>query len=277
VAGIAAGGAHSQSFGPPPPSVTGLSPSQGPQQGATQVTISGADLAEATAVRFGANPAESFTVNSATSITAVSPAGTGTVDVTVTSPVSSSAPSAADRFAYLPPPAVSKVKANKGPAAGGTTTTIAGTGFTGATAVQFGANPAESFTVNSATSITAVSPAGTSGSVDVTVTGTSGTSPVSSHDVFKYEAPTIVSMSPSAGPFSGGTSVTVSGSGFAVGVGATTFTFGKAAATEVECASTSSCVFVTPATKKPSVIQVGAAVGKAKSKKNPATDQFTYE
>ncbi len=277
VAGIAAGGSHSLSFGPPPPSVTGLSPSQGPQLGATQVTVSGANLAEATAVHFGANSASSFTVNSATSITAVSPAGSGTVDVTVTTPVSSSAPGPADRFEYLPPPAVSKVKANKGPAAGGTTVTVTGTSLTGTSAVHFGANPASGFTVNSATSITAISPAGTSGPVNVTVTSASGTSPTSAHDLFKYEAPTIASLRPNAGPFSGGTSVTVSGSGFALGAGATTFTFGKASATGVECASTSSCVLITPATKKPSVIQVGAAVGKAKSKKNPLTDQFTYE
>jgi alpha-tubulin suppressor-like RCC1 family protein len=277
VAGIAAGGAHSLSFGPPPPSVTGLSPSQGPQQGGSAVTISGANLGEATAVNFGTNPASSFTVDSASSITAVSPAGSGTVDVTVTSPVSSSAPNAADKFEYLPPPTVTKVKANKGPAAGGTTTTITGTSLTGTAAVRFGANPASSFTVDSASSITAVSPAGTSGSVDVTVTSASATSPISSHDVFKYEAPTITSLSPNTGPVSGGTSVTVSGSGFAPGAGATTFTFGKASATGVECASTSSCVLVTPATKKPSAIQVGAAVGKAKSKKNPLTDQFSYE
>ena len=47
--------------------------------------------------------------------------------------------------------------------------TITGTNFTGATAVKFGATNAASFTVNSATSITATSPAG-SGTVDVTVT-----------------------------------------------------------------------------------------------------------
>jgi hypothetical protein len=64
--------------------------------------------------------------------------------------------------------------------------TINGTGFTGATAVDFGTTPATSFTVNSAgTQITAVDPAGT-GKVDVTVTGPFGTSPTTAADQFTY-------------------------------------------------------------------------------------------
>jgi alpha-tubulin suppressor-like RCC1 family protein len=277
VAGISAGGAHSLSFGPPPPSVAGVSPGGGPQAGGTQVTIAGANLAEASAVHFGASPASSFNVQSPASITAVAPPGTGTVDVTVTTPVSTSAANAADRFAYLPPPTVTKVKANKGPAAGGTSITISGTSFVGATAVAFGASPASSFNVQSPASITAVAPPGTSGSVDVTVTTGSGTSPISTHDVFKYEAPTIAGLSPSAGPVAGGTTVTVSGSGFAVGTDATAFKFGKLLGASVECAGSSSCVFVTPPAKKAGVAEISAAVGKSKSKKNPPADEFTYE
>jgi uncharacterized membrane protein len=63
--------------------------------------------------------------------------------------------------------------------------TIAGIGFTGATAVSFGSISAKSFTVNSATSITAVSPKGR-GTVDVTVTTPAGTSPTSAADQFIY-------------------------------------------------------------------------------------------
>jgi hypothetical protein len=61
-------------------------------------------------VKFGANDATTFTVNSDTSITAVSPAGSGTavssagsgtVDVTVTTVGGTSATSSADRFTYV--------------------------------------------------------------------------------------------------------------------------------------------------------------------------------
>ncbi|HTZ88174.1 MAG TPA: IPT/TIG domain-containing protein [Solirubrobacteraceae bacterium] len=277
VVGISGGGSHSLALGPPPPSVSGLNPTRGQQQGGTTVTITGVNFGEATAVHFGSSAASSFTVTSPTTIEAVSPPGTGTVDVTVTSPVSTSAPNPGDRFTYVPPPTVTKVKANKGPAAGGTTVTITGTDLTGASAVTFGTVPVSNFTVTSATTIEAVSPPGTSGPADVRVTTSSGTSPISTHDVFKYENPTISGFSPSSGPTAGGTSVAVSGSGFAPGSGTTAFKFGKELASSVQCATTTSCTLLTPSAKKPGTIEVSAAVGKTKSKKSPPGDQFTYE
>jgi hypothetical protein len=93
-----------------------------------------------------------------------------------------------ETFKTLPSaPTVSKVEPSEGPEAGGTKVTITGTGFTGATAVKFGANPAKSFKVESATAIAAESPAGT-GTVDVTVTTAGGMSATSSADHFTYAA-----------------------------------------------------------------------------------------
>jgi hypothetical protein len=150
------------------------------------VTITGTELTGATAVKFGSTNATSFTVNSDKTITAVSPAGTGSVDVTVTTPIGTSPTSEADHFGYVePPPAVSKVEPSRGSPGGGTTVTITGLGLFGATAVNFGSISAKSFTVNSSTSITAVSSKG-KGTVDVTVTTPLGTSPTSAADQFTY-------------------------------------------------------------------------------------------
>jgi hypothetical protein len=82
-----------------PAVVTGVSPNSGPASGGTPVTISGAHLDGATTVKFGSANA-SFTVNSPSSITARSPAGAGTVDVTVATPGGASPSVAADRFTY---------------------------------------------------------------------------------------------------------------------------------------------------------------------------------
>jgi uncharacterized membrane protein len=71
-------------------------------------------------------------------------------------------------------PSVSKVSPASGPVAGGTSVTITGTGFTGATGVSFGGTAASNFTVGSDTQITAISPAG-SGTVTLTVTTPNGT------------------------------------------------------------------------------------------------------
>ncbi|MFB9279636.1 S-layer homology domain-containing protein [Cohnella cellulosilytica] len=83
------------------PVVTAVSPAGGPEAGGTEVTITGSGLSVTTAVYFGGNPAASFTAVSDTSVIAVAPAGSGTVDITVMTPYGTSAPSAADRFTYV--------------------------------------------------------------------------------------------------------------------------------------------------------------------------------
>ncbi len=85
-------------------------------------------------------------------------------------------------------PTVTAVAPNSGPIAGGTAVTITGTGFTNSATVKFGATAASSVTFNSATQITAVSPAAT-GAVDVTVSTAGGTSATNAADVFTYIAP----------------------------------------------------------------------------------------
>ncbi len=87
-----------------PPVVTGISPTSGSQLGGTTVTISGSGFTSASTVSFGSTPATGVTVNSSSSITAISPAGTGTVDVTVTTSVGTSHTSSADAFTYTAVP-----------------------------------------------------------------------------------------------------------------------------------------------------------------------------
>jgi IPT/TIG domain len=73
------------------PLLTGMSPASGAPAGGTAVTITGLNFTGVTAVRFGSTPASSFAFVSDSEITAVSPAGTGVVPVTVTTPVGTSA------------------------------------------------------------------------------------------------------------------------------------------------------------------------------------------
>ena len=67
-------------------SITSLDPAFGPDGGGTTVTLTGTGFTGAPAVSFGTTPATSFTVQSDTSITAIAPAGSGVVGVTVTVP-----------------------------------------------------------------------------------------------------------------------------------------------------------------------------------------------
>ncbi len=133
-----------------PPVITGFSPSRG--NTGLQVTISGRHFTGATEVRFNGGTAV-FTVNSDTSITATVPENTYNGKITVVTPYGT-AKSDTD-FATDSPTVVSYLPVEGKP---GQVVSITGTNFTGATVVQFGAEPAE-FVVRSATLITAKVPA----------------------------------------------------------------------------------------------------------------------
>ncbi len=85
-----------------------------------------------------------------------------------------------------PLPGVSSLSPASGPAAGGTSVTIQGQDFTGTTAVSFGGTPSASFNVDSDAQITAVSPPGQPGAVDVGIENP-GASPTVAADQFTYE------------------------------------------------------------------------------------------
>jgi hypothetical protein len=211
-----------------PPAVSGISPAAGPLGGGTVVTITGRNLTGASKVTFGAAAATSVTVNSDSSITATAPAGTGNAHVRITTPVGLSPAVTADLFHYVPAPAVTSLSPAVGSSTGGASVTITGSGFTGATAVRFGSVTA-TFTVSSATRITATVPAQVAGTVDVTVTTPNGTSAATAGDQFAYFAtPAVTAVAPNVGPTTGGTSVTITGTGL---TGATKVSFGATAAT----------------------------------------------
>ena len=68
------------------PTLTALSPSSGPAAGGTMVALTGTSFGSVTAVTFGGAAATEVQLLSETSVTAIAPAGTGTVDVTLTTP-----------------------------------------------------------------------------------------------------------------------------------------------------------------------------------------------
>jgi hypothetical protein len=90
---------------PAAPVVSSISTSTGTTAGGTVVTITGTGFTGETAVDFGTTSATNIIVNNDSSITATSPATTtpGVVDVTVTTPLGTSATSSADQFTYVTP------------------------------------------------------------------------------------------------------------------------------------------------------------------------------
>ena len=138
------------------------------------MTITGTNFTGATAVKFGVTAATSFTVNSATLITATSPAGSGRRGRRHRHDAGRHQRHRRRRPVHLraPAPTVTGVARTAGPTAGGTSVTITGTNFTGATAVKFGATAAAPVHGHTARRSITGDLAGrhAAGAVDVTVT-----------------------------------------------------------------------------------------------------------
>lgn len=167
------------------PAVTGIVPSAGSKGGGTSVTVTGTAFTGATDVSFGPNSAQSINIDSDSQITAVSPNGTGTVDVTVTTANGTSNSSVEDQFTFGDPPIVDGINPASGPMAGGTIVIITGSGLTGATGVSFGTTNSPNMSVDSDSLIAAISPPGV-GMADVCVTTAFGTSAKSANDQFSF-------------------------------------------------------------------------------------------
>jgi hypothetical protein len=182
-----------------------ISPNQGSSGGGTVVVITGVNLANATAVRFGTRNA-TITANTPTSVTVISPAGNGVVDVTVTTPGGTSNPLS---FFYVGAPFKQTLSPTSGPLAGGNVVTINGIGLSTASIVSFGGNTAVP-TIVSDGQITVVVPTGVApGSVGVSVTTAGGTNNGLSYTYF--DTPTLATVVPNQGSTTGGTVVTLTG------------------------------------------------------------------
>ena len=173
------------------PSVTEVSPKEGSGAGGHQVTIKGSGFAEGAQVSFGGTAAAVVTVESATQISAISPAGPeGPAEVDVANAAGESAAEPVhDKYEFQTPttPTVSEVSPNNGAEPADTTVTITGSEFIEGAVVRFGGKVVSGVTVNSGDSITATAPPGT-GTVDVTVETTHGESAITPADQFEYHA-----------------------------------------------------------------------------------------
>lgn len=148
----------------------------------------------------------------------------------------------------LPAPTETGLYPKSGPTTGGTKVTVTGSGFDqGATTVTIGGItvPATQVTVTSPTTLSFITPPHAAGPVQVTTTTGGGTS---AGQTYTYvPPPTETGLNPRSGPTTGGTTVTVTGTGFVPG--ATTVTIGGTTipATAVTVTSPTTLTFSTPA------------------------------
>ena len=260
------------SYGNPAPTVSSITPSSGPASGGTPVTITGSGFQAGATVSLGGTAATGVSVSSSTTITATTAAhAAGTVNVVVTNPDSQSGTLPSGYSYGNPAPTVSSITPSSGPASGGTPVTITGSGFQAGATVSLGGTAATGVSVSSSTTITATTAAHAAGTVNVVVTNPdsqSGTLP--SGYSYGNPAPTVSSITPSSGPASGGTPVTITGSGFQAGA---TVSLGGTAATGV---SVSSSTTITATTTAHAAGTVNVVVTNPDSQSGILANGYTY-
>lgn len=255
------------------PVITSISPAAGPIVGGTLVTITGANFTGAFSVTFGGLACTSLNVVLSTQITCVTPAHLGgTVEVIVTTAIGSNTTVGTQNdYTYTGGPTVTFVSPNTGPATGNTIVTITGSGFTSSgMTVKFGTVTAV-FTYIDTTTVVAVAPAQSAGTVNIVVTTPGGTSPNTAADDYTYtgsSAPVVTSVSPASGPV--GTSIVITGTGF---TGATSVTVGGVSAAFTVNSSTQITATV-PAGTPAGVVDV-RVTGPGGTSLNTASDNFT--
>ena len=159
-----------------PPMVTSLTPAAGPVAGGQTVTVSGYGFPtdESLSATLGGVAVTPANVTS-TSFTFTTPAASaGSVYLQATDVYGSSLEDSNAAYAYVPPPDVTSVTPSSGTSRGGQLVTIGGTGFEAGATVEFGSSQARTVQFINSTQLTAVTPAGTAGTVDVTVTNPVG-------------------------------------------------------------------------------------------------------
>ena len=191
-------------------------PNSGPASGGTTVTLSAYGLTDAQDldVRFGVKEATVTSVDSeAHTATVIAPPGQPG-PVTVSASSSRGETALPEAFTYLPDLEVTAVSPAMGPAAGGTQVTLFGKGFADGMIARVGPLPCTGVMVKNPTELAAVTPPGSPGPSNVSVSFQGATATL--EDAFEFEAKStdVIVSKPAGGAIAGGTFLRIFGTGF---------------------------------------------------------------
>lgn len=220
-----------------------VSPNSGAELGGDSITILGTNFGSEATVTIGGAAATSVVVVDSTTITAITPAGSiGDQDISVTQ--NGSTETLIGGFSYLDTaPGITNINPTSGNDNGGTSVTITGINFVTGATVTIDGNPATNVNVVDENTITADTPAGSAGVVDVVVDIASRSATLTASFTYFDVTPTVTVISPSSGYEVGGIAVTITGTNFVSGA---TVTIGGGAATQVSVVNATTITAVTP-------------------------------
>lgn len=203
------------------PTVTSVTPSQGPSAGGQIITVRGQLFTSGVTVAFDiagdVRVGTNVNVVNLTELTVTTPAhvdGSATVIVTNATNQSGSLPNG---FRFNAQPTLTSLTPTSGLTSGAETVTLHGSAFRPGALVRFGTNAGTGVTVDaSGNFLTVVTPvSATPGMVDVIVVNGDGQQ-TRLVDGFRYllPLPTLNTVTPARGPSSGGTLITINGTNF---------------------------------------------------------------
>lgn len=195
-----------------PLTLTGVIPGKGHSSGNETVTLSGDGFVDGMVVVFDQTPSHTVIVSNPQFASIITPPHPpGTVRVVVTRPGGKSV--LENAFTYSNKTVLTSVEPVQIPSSGGTPITLNGAGFFGGVEVVIGGRSSPTVQVVDDSMAIAVAPEGTPGPADVLVASEAGQSALH-QGVFYYEEPSLGLVSPAAGPSTGGTIVSITGTGF---------------------------------------------------------------
>ncbi len=228
----------------PPPTLAAVFPVSGSINGGTSLALSGTGFLTGITVSVGGSPCSSVTLISSTQLTCTTPPhASGLVSLVVTN-TDNQAATLSNSYTFNAAPTMNSVSPVAGPITGGNTLTLTGTGYLAGATVSVGGSVCSSVSVVSTTQITCMAPIHAAGTVDVTVTNVDSQTGTLTNAYTYDPAPTLSSIVPPAGALGGGTTVTLTGSGFLAGA---SVTIGGAACGSINIISATSITCVTPA------------------------------
>ncbi|MGB2873621.1 IPT/TIG domain-containing protein [Psychrobacillus psychrotolerans] len=246
------------------PTITKISPTEGPLTGGNFVTINGTNYMNGAIVSFNDVASVNTTFISANQLRVAVPAAakSGVVTVKVVNPDTTSA-ELKDAYTYLappPPPAIkiSSLSVTSGELIGGTPVLVKGENFDSNVKVYFGDTPATTNFISSTSARIVIPAALNPGFVSVKAENPDGTNDVLI-DAYEYLAPPpppaikINNLSVTSGLLQGGTSILVNGENFATNM---KVYFGDTLATQVTAVSDTRVRVTVPVALNPGFVSV---------------------
>jgi hypothetical protein len=192
-----------------------ITPSKGLSTGSEQILITGTGFTDQVVIFFGESVAQDVFVLDTERLAVLTPPRIpGLVDVTASNPDTGEQSVIEQGFLFFSPIAVHGIDPAQGHLLGGEPVTVVGAGFTADSKLLVGGKVAISVQIVDQGTLTAITPEGVqTGLVDIHVSNELGVSILKGGFLY-YDTPTLTAVTPAIGLISGGTQVTLSGSGF---------------------------------------------------------------